>query len=345
MRIQRTRAPSGAFTLVELLVVMAIIGILVAILLPTVGHVRSSAQVAQASSQLSALDTGLEAFRAEQSLGGSYPPSAGDTPDNPHKIADPTNLSAMADPDIWIAGAHLLVHAMLGADLLGPPGFVDLNRDGRWSDDTHAGQKGAYELDDDAQTLRARYGGSGFVSDKMKEQVLTLRELVDTGKIVNWDSQFENTATADQFVFVDPWDHPILYYKANKAARRMTTGGGEEPGIYRQEDNAVITGSTGTVLPGDGADFGASKDQHGHTHLIAEVPAGAVPLKVDLDAGVNTILTMDEYEDSFTRFILNRKSRSRNEPVRKDSYLLIGAGPDSVYGTQDDVTNWSRVQE
>ena len=247
MRIQRTRAPSGAFTLVELLVVMAIIGILVAILLPAVGHVRSSAQVAQASSQLSALDTGLEAFRGEQSLGGSYPPSAGDTPDNPHMIADPTNESAMADPDIWIAGAHLLVHAMLGADLLGPPGFVDLNRDGRWSDDTHAGQKGAYELDDDAQALRARYGGSGFVSDEMKEQAKTLRELVDTGKIVNWDSQFENTATADQFVFVDPWDHPILYYKANKAALTMTTGADEAPGTYRQEDNAIITGSTGAA--------------------------------------------------------------------------------------------------
>jgi hypothetical protein len=181
----------------------------------------------------------------------------------------------------------------------------------------------------------------------MKSSVKTLGQLQDSGKIVSWDENVETTATRDQFVFVDPWDQPILYYRANRAAQFMVTPGPNgEPGIYRQEDNGIITGSAGGELDSPGVDFGAGTDTHGHRHYIAAVPAESPPLPVNLVDGVNDVLTLDgTYEHTFARFILDTSNRVRNEPVRKATYLLISAGRRGIYGSEDTITNWTRERE
>lgn len=63
-------APLGAFTLVELLTVLAIIGVLSALLLGSGVHVRETAKVAQAKTELAALAAGLDAYRRQW---GDYP--------------------------------------------------------------------------------------------------------------------------------------------------------------------------------------------------------------------------------------------------------------------------------
>lgn len=60
----------AAFTLIELLTVMAVIGILAAILIPTVSSVRRSANKAKTKVQFSQWAAACEAFRAEY---GFYP--------------------------------------------------------------------------------------------------------------------------------------------------------------------------------------------------------------------------------------------------------------------------------
>ncbi|HVS51666.1 MAG TPA: type II secretion system protein [Opitutaceae bacterium] len=60
----------GAFTLIELLTVMAIIGILAAILIPTAGGARRAANKAKTRAQFAQWTTAFEAFRQEY---GSYP--------------------------------------------------------------------------------------------------------------------------------------------------------------------------------------------------------------------------------------------------------------------------------
>ncbi|EIP98380.1 prepilin-type N-terminal cleavage/methylation domain-containing protein [Opitutaceae bacterium TAV1] len=64
--IQRNAtAPCGGFTLVELLTVIAIIGILVAILIPVAGRVRNSARRTEAASNVRQLVIGLQIYATD----------------------------------------------------------------------------------------------------------------------------------------------------------------------------------------------------------------------------------------------------------------------------------------
>ncbi|MFQ5591513.1 MAG: type II secretion system protein [Phycisphaerae bacterium] len=336
----RTRA----FTLVELLVVISIIALLVAVLLPAVSSVRNQAKTVQVRAQLTTLGQGLEAYRTEDVFGGAYPPSASDKGSDADErllIADP--LGEDPSQEVMISGAHLLLFAMLGADLLGPPGFIDFNHNRKWSDDTHAGNDGrydgAYKLDNDTrEEVRPRYGNGGYVSDNMREKhVRALGELEDTGVITQWTAP--NTPETRRLpLFVDPWDRPILYYRANTGAKMMI-GTAAKRGIYYQDDNALITGST---------DVGESGIDFGYGPLdISGAAAGAVYHRLLWTAQPIPTEDMNDgkYDDSFARFIWDKSVKARLEPVRKDSYLLITAGPDGVYGSLDDITNWSREAE
>ena len=338
MSVDRTTASRGAFTLIEILVVIAIIGLLVAVLLPAFPAVRNKARYTQVAAQFGGLDTGLEMFRGEADLRGTYPPSASDNDADRQLIADPKGSQG---DEVRICGAQLLVHAMIGADLLGTPGFRDFDRDGQWWNDTFKnppGSGGAYDINPTTgQEERTRYGGAGYVDEKMRDNAKSFKNLVDRGMILNLDcdSPPKNIAS-DERVFVDPWGTPILYYKANRASLRMTADAAEgESGIYWQEDNGIITGTDDGTLAIEGLDFGAGKTK-GRYHAIFvndSPPPTFDPEKIPTDPA---------YDDSFARFILDTSVLARPTPVRKDSYLLISAGPDARYGTDDDATNWTR---
>src|SRR3989304_1689392 len=97
----------GAFTLVEMMVVVAIIALLLAALLPAFSAVKNQGKVAPANAQFKTLDTGINAFRTEAALGGALPPSSSDDQQR-QTIADPQGEDS--NTKVRIAGAHLLVH-------------------------------------------------------------------------------------------------------------------------------------------------------------------------------------------------------------------------------------------
>lgn len=350
---EHCRRPRG-FSLIEMMVVVAIIGLLVAVLLPAFGKVRTQAKVTQTNAQFAAIETGLRTFQGESDLGGALPPSASDHPTNRLLIANPKRISGGNDAqaEVRIAGAHLLVQAMIGADGLGTPGFRDFGtgaaaRDGLWWNDTHdefragAPTDGAYALDPTtAREAQVRY--AGYVDDKMKEGTRSLRQLEEGGKILNLVDAPSDLAR-DELMFTDPWEMPILYYRATPGSQRMLGKQGAA-GIYWQEDNSVITGcEQGLYNDQQGLDFGPGKvpgaDGSSRYHAIMRA------INPEPITKVTDILTQNEYADSFARYILDASVKARPTPVRANEYLLISAGPDARYGTEDDVTNWTRSKE
>jgi hypothetical protein len=168
----------------------------------------------------------------------------------------------------------------------------------------------------------------------MKERVESLQKMTDEGKLLSLPAGTD--IAVNEGMFMDPWDHPILYYKANPTSLRMT-GAKDNPGVFWQEDNGIITGTKGGVVPDeDGRDFGQGKEGDLYHHL-------AVATSPKPTEKIEDIQTASEaYKYPFARFIIDRDVKARPTPVQKDTYLLISAGPDARYGTNDDVLNWTR---
>lgn len=82
-----------AFTLIELLTVIAIIGILAAIIIPTVGSVRVSAKKAKAKTQFSQIIQAYELFKQEY---GFYPDLDSATARNYKKLATEADTELLA---------------------------------------------------------------------------------------------------------------------------------------------------------------------------------------------------------------------------------------------------------
>lgn len=344
----------SAFTLVEIMVVIGIIGVLIAIALPAYSRVKLTAQRAATQATIEALRNGLENYRADSQFGGSYPPSYGTkgVVANPHV---PGSNRPVAIPEL--SGASLLFWALAGADQLGTPGFrnVDGVGDpyGGWVSDTSAKFVPANPM---TSGLYARYLASD--SDLTRQNQPVYKR---TGPLVDMSSMKVLTATTaspptfpltelktqtPEFLwsnaFLDSWKQPILYYRANLSKPQLAdckSNPAENLGIYNLFDNWCITGakdlSSSAVAEEPGTDFGLglandpeNPAQRKYYHKIGSLgrPATATePLK----------------QGSFFYAIQDATQTSLRRPQNPQTFILLSAGPDGVFGTGDDLGNFT----
>jgi len=113
----------------------------------------------------------------------------------------------------------------------------------------------------------------------------------------------------DAPVIVDIFGTPVLYYKANARKKKI----GE---IYTYRDNMGFT--------------------DGNEHPLSETS------RWSFQPNPNITFT---FANAFERFIWNAAALDTPNPLpnNKDSFILISAGPDELYGTKDDITNYTLV--
>jgi len=291
----------SAFTLVELLAVLGIIAILVALLIPAVTMVRKMARETQQKAQLTTIEMGLTAFKNDY---GDYPPSEWEQPD--------------------YCGAQKLCEALVGWDLLGFHPKSEFTSDGKTKD----GNREIYPdpLDpsdpDDEKNLKERRG---------PYLELATANAFRLGNTTAKPGLFNDTGglAKDTYVLCDVFavrritlaagnivkaGTPILYYRANTSSKNLN-----DPSIdlriYNAYDNFYFI-SLGSLT----ADGTAGKN-----HPLG---LGSDPLenlyKFDYQGGIR-----DSKVEAPMRW-----------PHRPDSYILISAGVDGLYGTSDDIRNF-----
>jgi len=296
--------------MIELLIVLAIIALLVGLLVPALSTVRNMARETKQKAQLTTIEMALAAFKNDY---GDYPPS------------DPFSWLADTQEAQNYCGSQKLAEALLGWDLLGFHPDSGWRADGTnrrpYRDPVNTGvihPPGQYFL----------YNPNSAIDmDKRKGRYLELEtanafRLGSSAPNVR-DGLYADTGplAPETFVLCDVFGSrkvmmpngttaqagvPILYYKANISGKQILD-------IYHMADNDYL------VFIKEQADL-----------LENPLGPGERPPRNPLAGDVGW----------FENYIADPRVTARPWPYKPDSYILISAGADGLYGTPDDITNF-----
>lgn len=309
------RRENSGFTIIEILVVVGIIAILVGILVPALSMVKNTAREVKQKAQFTAIDLGLAAFRNDT---GDYPPSNWWNPAMPAAPQD-------------YCGAQKLAEAMVGWDLLG------FHPDSAWRADglDSQGGPGTYDPQKVNPMSVSMQKRKGRYIELEAANAFRLGESVPGAR----DGLFMDTSplAKNTYVLCDIFEvperkirlsnresvtpgTPILYYRANPANKTISAPALPEGRTYNLRDNLPLIG-LGRLA--DAAQPPASRRWH-PLHPLAPVDP-RIPSPVD-----------------FYEYIRDPKIEAQPWPHKPDSYILISAGPDGLYGTDDDLCNFGK---
>jgi prepilin-type N-terminal cleavage/methylation domain-containing protein len=320
-----------AFTLVELLTVIAIITLLIGILVPSLSAARDQARRASTAGQLAAIEKGAIAFQADNE---KYPASRGYNP------------FEQASANVALSGAQWLAAQLMGPDLQGWIKPVDTNNDNRVNEVDWLNMYWSPGSSRPEPTKKfSRVGPYVDVNGKFVASLDQYRE-INTGAaappaaLTLGSSEWSNSRVP---FFVDTFGYPVLYYRAERGAEQPITTGTTGPqlrlGVYDQSDNLALTGSEGTDgrYPANAGGWDVAGRGEATTWLH---PLGKI--------GYRSGDTQWPEKGTFAANICDRNifdttqqgGRGRLWPHKPDTFIIISAGKDGVYGNEDDIRNF-----
>ncbi|MCF7956043.1 MAG: type II secretion system GspH family protein [Phycisphaerae bacterium] len=280
----------AAFTIVELLTVMAVIAILIGLLVPALGLVHDTAQDLQQKAQFHGINVGLELFKTEF---GNYPESN----DNQY------NIPKVARDTVY-TGANKLAEAMVGLDLMGFHSASEFKADGQGLDPLGGGGLIDLYVATTIDDREDRYVDLEKSNAFMMEEIYGAKtgSFTETNYVLCDSYAKRRTGTVEG----KKTGMPILYYRADTKFK-IQDSTIPDKSIFDYRDNEEIF-ALGT--PDDAA------YQH--------------PLAYATDA------------TAFDLAIINDQITYANVPYRSQTFILISAGKDGVYGNADDIYNFDK---
>ncbi len=298
-----------AFTIIELLTVMSIIVILLSILVPALNRVRRYAKVVMQKGQFHEISKGLELYQNDHDQ--TYPDS------------DP--FGADGDP---YCGAMKLCEAMLGQDGEGYHPDSRFAADGLNATDI----EDFYPFNLCQPTLASVYQNDPNLMANLRERIsyvytediraCRLGDLfADQGVFLTPVDTYANAVICDVFLNAsirsscaarsgEKMGMPVLYYKADPSKMSHDIANPDNTdNKYEYLDNYALTA---LGLPWD--------------------PCAVHPLYFDGTSAPGEL---------FYRQTRNKRITSTLKPHNEDTYILISAGWDGLYGTRDDVYNFA----
>jgi len=292
------------FTIIELITVISIIVLLIAIMTPAIRKVKESATRLQQRAQLRDIEIGLEQWHNDQDY--DYPDSR-------------TEYGAT----YTTTGAHHLAEALLGRDSEGFDSRSTWNAEDDEADALIYSTANYYDrervfldLDDAFQAQVAQiydYGTTNttfsmhpypgdydeYATATGQNQAIVLTDVFRKKKITTPEGEGAKVGM------------PILYYKAKDT--RTFDSSLPTTSVFNYLDNAHMM-----MLGNNMTD---------ENHPFFTLSAGTQPSPDQT--------SMDE----FYAWLVNPMVRGGETPYNKDTFLLLSAGPDGLYGTKDDVHN------
>ncbi len=344
---------ANGFTLVELLIVIGIIGVLVAILVPVVSMMRVTGQSTDSAALVRALDNAARAYESDwKKYPGIFPESMlGPSPFEPllaegSAIAvQPSTPVFIADPDEleMVTGTENLVLSLLGGIIRNDSGEIiyDPAAIGRGPVSLRSGDSKTYSpyVEIREQDLSMHTAGDGDVSYAGLSSG-------DIGK--RWGRFVEDSGAAQDSMipefldrFSDPM--PILYLRANTRVPRVGSSEYSIADLSATNTRAVylLDQVFGYTAPQANYSVGTGRDGVDDAHTNAGAYHG---LQVGEDAddtnGVTDLSTQGPFDG--VPYLADTSS-STGAARKADSYVIISAGPDRVYGTRDDITSFGKV--
>ncbi len=324
----------NGFSLVEMLTVIAIIVMIITITVPSLRTARRLAVDTRQKGEIHSIEVAIEMFQAEL---GYYPESS--------------LLDALGDGS-FICGSQQLAEAVVGRDLKGfdPKTTWYTPQEDAISDNVRYANAAKGSTLPQIDASRSRRKGPYYKLEKtgayLMEQVYgvyneasssyTYSEVIYSSS-GNPDYAYRAPVISDVYkqkrIILETDDGvwcgtPILYFKANTSLiitdpDKMLDPDNPAKSIYNIYDNYDLI-RLGTVENANAIHHFDEDYEENYTDPISGTPA--------IRDGI----------DIFYNIIRNPKIETHTRPYNANSFILISAGDDGIFGTIDDVGNFKR---
>jgi len=306
--MRRVRLIRG-FTLLEMLTALAIIALMIGLLIPAIGKIQTMAQTVKQKAQFHAIEVALEAFRSDV---GDYPPS------------NYIYISGISDGTGY-TGAQKLAEAVVGLDGFG------FHPKSQWRYDGMATNVLGKDGNIIPGPISLYHIGSDIVNFETSDENFKARKgpylELEKANAVKVSSVYSSNLNVNlnTYVLVDMFlkkmaagkktGMPILYFRADSSKSKLDPTKTSES-VYDIDNNFM-----GFVSPNPPWDATLR-------HPMYNDP---------------TIFYQRIKNPNFPGTDANNHLDAR--PYQADSFILLSAGPDGLYGTPDDVYNFDESEK